>query len=187
MLFSIQNPNISWYFLRAAWQSLQKKILINFLVSWHKQGLEPSLIYPSGDRRSELDQRWLSYYLVTKHTQEGFPYQQQKRGTGVGISFFKPFLGNVCAADHLLWIWVFLSISQSAQAGHGWSLEGEGVSKALPALISTIWATVSSSAAMMLISSPSSVLVYWRRSNKEAKGVWVQTGQNHQKALDLSF
>lgn len=52
---SIQNPNTS---LSVSEQhgGAYMRVLVHFLVSWHKQRLEPSPVHPCGDRRSESDQ-----------------------------------------------------------------------------------------------------------------------------------
>lgn len=52
---AIQTPNTSRSFSEQHGEAYMR-VLVNFLVSWHKQCLEPSLVCPSWDHRSELDQ-----------------------------------------------------------------------------------------------------------------------------------
>lgn len=46
---SIHNPNISWSFSETYGKACIVRVLVNFPVFWHKQPLEPSLVYPSSE------------------------------------------------------------------------------------------------------------------------------------------
>ena len=52
---SIQNPNTSLCFSEQHGEAYMR-VLVHFLVSWHKQRLEPSPVHTCGDGRSESDQ-----------------------------------------------------------------------------------------------------------------------------------
>lgn len=121
------------------------RVLVNFLVSWHKQCLEPSLVCPSWDHRSELDQwQFNGNWVITKSPNTHRVCSHISNRKEKQVSFF---LSHFYSERELFWVFPKLPPGLST----AWSLEGKGVRSGLPALISTIWAAVSSSVEITLI------------------------------------
>lgn len=93
------------------------RALVNFPVFWHKQPLEPSVVYPSRDHKSESDHWQMTCYKSpVKHIQGMFPYQQQKKEEY--ILFYVGYYQGMCVLLLLTLHSSFSGIPRAPRAEH---------------------------------------------------------------------